>query len=82
MKKVIYAKAAARALIKMPLNTALRIRDKIDQYAADPSSQANNIKALQGTDQIRLRVGNWRIIMEDGIVLEVVKIGPRGGVYD
>ena len=82
MKEVQYAKAAARALNKMPLNTALRIRGKINDYAADPGSQANNIKALKGTDWIRLRVGNWRVIMADGFVLEIVEIGPRGSVYD
>lgn len=82
MKTITYTKAAARVLSKMPLNTALRIRDKVKDYAADPAAQANNVKALQGTSWIRLRVGDWRVIMEDGIVLEVLKIGPRGGVYD
>ncbi len=66
----------------MPLNTALRIRGKIAEYAADPASQANNVKALQGSKWIRLRVGDWRVIMEDGAVLDVLKIGPRGSVYE
>jgi mRNA interferase RelE/StbE len=82
VKRVIYTKAAARTLIKMPLNTALRIRDKVNAYAADPGAQANNVRALKGSTHIRLRVGDWRVIMNDGIVLEVVRIGPRGGVYD
>nr|WP_314261369.1 type II toxin-antitoxin system RelE/ParE family toxin [uncultured Devosia sp.] len=82
MKSVIYTKAAARVLNKMPLKTALRIRDKVDDYAADPASQANNVKALKDSVYIRLRVGDWRVIMDDGVVLEVVKIGPRSSVYD
>ena len=51
-------------------------------YAADPQSQANNVTALVGREGIRLRVGDWRVIMHDGEVLDVLKIGPRGGVYD
>ncbi|WP_035097604.1 hypothetical protein [Devosia sp. LC5] len=35
-----------------------------------------------GRPGIRLRVGDWRVIMEDGVVLEVLEIGPRGGVYE
>ena len=54
---------------------------KVDQYAADPASQANNVKALQGREGIRLRVGDWRVIMRDGEVLAVLEIGPRGSIY-
>ena len=61
--------------------TALRIKGKIDLYAADPAAQANNVKALSGQDGIRLRVGDWRVIMLDGEVLEIVDIGPRGSIY-
>ena len=63
-------------------NTAARITDKIAQYAAAPTSLANQVTALQGRTGIRLRVGDWRVIMDDdGIVLTVLQIGPRGGVY-
>lgn len=55
---------------------------KIEAYATDPASQANNVKALHGRDGIRLRVGDWRVIMRDGEVLDVLDVGPRGGVYD
>lgn len=55
---------------------------KIEAYATDPTSQANNVKALHGRDGIRLRVGDWRVIMRDGEVLDVLDVGPRGGVYD
>lgn len=82
MKKIAYSKAAAKSLQKMPLNVSSRIRDKIKAYTADPASQANNIKALQGYDEIRLRVGDWRVIMNDrGEVLMIVKIAPRGNAY-
>ena len=49
----------------------------------DPASQGNNVKALKGREGIRLRVGDWRVIMDDrGTVLAVLEICPRGGIYD
>lgn len=83
MKQIAYTKAARKALSRMPRNTANRIREKITEYAVDPASQANNLKALKGREGIRLRVGDWRVIMDDqGNVLAILDIGPRGGVYD
>ncbi|WP_137151363.1 type II toxin-antitoxin system RelE/ParE family toxin [Devosia sp. FKR38] len=82
MKDVLYSKAAVRALLRMPVTTARRIQEKIADYAADPASQANNVKRLQGRNAIRLRVGDWRVIMEDGVVLAVLDIGSRGSIYD
>ena len=66
----------------MPANTSARIVSKIEAYAADPASQANNVRTLKGREGVRLRVGNWRVIMEDGVVLAVLEIGPRGSVYE
>lgn len=61
---------------------AARIIDKIEQFAADPRSRANNVKALVGSPYIRLRVGDGRVIMDDqGNVLLVLEIGPRGDIY-
>jgi mRNA interferase RelE/StbE len=83
MKSISYSKAAIRALRRMPRNVADLIRSKIEAYAKDPVSQVNNVKALKGREGIRLRVGDWRVIMDDqGNVLAGLDIGPRGGVYD
>jgi mRNA interferase RelE/StbE len=81
MKPVSYTKTAIKILRGMPANTSKLIRSKVGQYAADPASLANNVTNLTGREGIRLRVGNWRVIMRDGIVLEVLDIGPRGGIY-
>lgn len=81
MRQVSYTRAAIKALTRMPADTAKRIRSKIAQYAQDPDSLANNVTALKGRNGIRLRVGDWRVIMEDGVVLAVLDIGTRGGIY-
>ncbi|MFY0634764.1 MAG: type II toxin-antitoxin system RelE/ParE family toxin [Vannielia sp.] len=83
MKNIRYTRAAAKALSRLPANTRDRIRSKIEAFAANPASQANNVTALKGREGIRLRVGTWRVIMSDeGVVLAVLDIGPRGGIYD
>ncbi|WP_395391587.1 type II toxin-antitoxin system RelE/ParE family toxin [Novosphingobium sp. BL-8A] len=82
MKPIQYTRSALKTLRSMPANMAARIVSKVEAYAADPASQANNVKALKGSDDIRLRVGDWRVIMNDGVVLTVIKIGPRGSIYE
>ncbi len=82
MKDVVYSKSAQKTLLRIPRNWAIRIREKINAYAVDPASQANNVKALQGSEGIlRLRVGDWRITMLDGVVLEILEVKPRGSAY-
>ena len=83
MRQISYTKIAIRVLRRIPVNKAQLIRSKIEAYAQDPASQANNVKSLKGRDGIRLRVGDWRVIMdEQDNVLAILDIGPRGGVYD
>jgi mRNA interferase RelE/StbE len=81
MKPVVIHPAARKALRRMPMNVASRILEKVAAYADDPQSQANNVTVLRGRSGIRLRVGDWRVIMEDGAVLDVLDVGPRGGIY-
>ena len=81
--KITVSKDAVKALGRMPTNVAARIRAKIRQYADDPASLANNVAKLQGRDGYRLRVGDCRVIFaiaDD--TMQVLDIGPRGGIYD
>ena len=63
-------------------SSSVRIVGKIEVYAAVPASQANNVTAPQGLHGIRLRVGDWRVIMHDDAVLAVLEVGPHRGIYD
>ena len=80
MKRIAYSKDALRALSRIPLNISNLIRSKIEQYAADPATQANNVKALKGFEGVyRLRVGDWRVIFtESGEIIAVLKVASRG----
>jgi mRNA interferase RelE/StbE len=82
MKSVVILPAAAKALRKHRAD-AERIIAKIEAYAADPASQANNVKMLSGTTARRLRVGDFRVVFEETETeIIVTRMGPRGSVYD
>jgi len=82
MKAVSYTRTAARALLRHA-NRARTIRSKIDAYARNPASQANNVKQLANSDAFRLRVGDFRVLFtETETTLTILDIGPRGGIYD
>jgi mRNA interferase RelE/StbE len=85
MLTIRIAKQALKVLVKMPRETASRLRSELDAIAANPSLYHGDWKPLQGSAGFwRLRVGSWRVICElrDGeLVLLVVKIAPRGGAY-
>ena len=84
MKTITYSKDAFNTLRRLPANVSALIVSKVKQFATDPESQGNNLKPLRGRHgEFRLRVGDWRVIMsEDGKVIAVIKIGPRGSVYE
>ena len=84
MYRVVTTKSFDKALARLPVNWQERIVAKIREVAADPYAPNNNLTKLQGRNGFRLRVGDWRIIYElddDRLVLLVLEVGPRGGVY-
>jgi mRNA interferase RelE/StbE len=84
MKAVIYSRDALKTLRRMPDNVATNIRAKIEQYAADPASLANNVTSLKAEPgMFRLRVGDWRVLFsESGEVVAVIRVAARGPVYE
>lgn len=81
MRTIRYTRAAARAL-RRHRNVASRIIGKIEQYANDPDSLGNVVITLTAGYR-RLRVGDFRVIFrEDNAGIEVLDIGPRGGIYE
>ncbi len=65
----------------------LRKQDKISFnriMAAIYHLPKGNVKKLQGFDSMyRLRVGDFRVLYNDkGEILDIIKIGNRGSVYN
>jgi mRNA interferase RelE/StbE len=84
MYRVVTTKSFGKALARLPLNWQKRIVAKIREVAANPHAPNNNLTKLQGRDGYRLRVGGWRVIYElqdDRLVMLVLEVGPRGGIY-
>jgi mRNA interferase RelE/StbE len=84
MKRTTFSRHAQKVLGRIPANVRRLIRAKIAQYAEDPGSLANNVTAMKGKGSyLRLRVGDWRVVIrEDVDAVHVTDIGPRGGIYD
>jgi mRNA interferase RelE/StbE len=82
MKRVLLEKPARQSLRKMQRPSALRIVEKIEQYAASPENLAGHVKALVGDHRKRLRVGDWRVLfVEDKTTSRVLDIRSRGSAY-
>ncbi|TAL66209.1 MAG: type II toxin-antitoxin system RelE/ParE family toxin [Burkholderiaceae bacterium] len=78
-----YTRQAVKALAAMQANTRRVVLEKIESMARDPFGAAN-VKKLVGEPGYRLRVGDWRVIydVDSGrVVVRVLRVGPRGGVY-
>jgi mRNA interferase RelE/StbE len=82
-RRVEYSREGARTLARIDRATSKRIRSKIEQLADDPASLANNISPLKGGDGAkRLRVGDWRVIYTESlVVIAVQRVAPRGSAY-
>jgi len=84
MYRILFTKQADKALRKMSRPTARLIREKLTQLAPDPYAHNPNVTRLQGRPGYRLRVGDWRVIYEiqdDQLIILILKIAPRGGIY-
>lgn len=82
MKTVTYTKKAMKDLAKMPRQTNILVRSKINQYAQNPASLANNVVRMQGETGYRLRVGDYRVrFNENNTVIDILRVLPRGEVY-
>jgi mRNA interferase RelE/StbE len=84
MFSIEYSRAARKALKTMPRNTAALIMEKIEALAVDPFAPNNNVRRLTNHPGYRLRVGDWRVVYlvhEQALLIAVVRIAPRGEVY-
>ena len=73
---------AAKTLTKLPPRRAAQIILAIENIAKNPTRSDLDIRKLTNRSGYRLRVGEWRIIYtEDGKILAIERIAPRGGAY-
>ena len=79
-----YRRQARNYLAKLPLKIKSKIVNKLHELKANPDDSNLDIDRLMGGVGYRLRVGQYRIIFtrhDNELIIEVVKIRPRGDVY-
>ncbi|MHB8771824.1 MAG: type II toxin-antitoxin system RelE family toxin [Syntrophales bacterium] len=84
MYNVFYQQQALKTLRKLPAKLSRLIREKINQLARDPHAPNPNVKLLEGRNGYLLRIGDWRVLYElldDRLIIVVIKIKTRGDVY-
>jgi mRNA interferase RelE/StbE len=81
-RAIVFAPEAAQEFDALDPVVRSRVERALDQLATNPIAVRGQIKRLRGDPALRLRVGDWRIILEprrDKIV--VLAIAHRREVY-
>ena len=75
-----YKRRAAKDLAKQTAKTQQRIKDGL---AAVDAGERADLEPITGTRFHRLRVGDWRAILDltEPRIVRVLKVKPRGGAY-
>jgi mRNA interferase RelE/StbE len=83
--KITFSSDAEKTLGKLDKQMARRIFIALEQLSKDPFNSPNTKKMKGMEDNIfRLRIGNYRLIYEivnNELIIFVVRIGPRGDIY-
>ena len=77
-----WTRKSEKDLAKLPKNIAERIIDKIESIVEDPHRTA---EPCEGYPYYHQRVGDHRAILaidDNGLLISVLKVGPRKKVYD
>ena len=70
-----------RELEKLDGSMARRILKKVEELSENPFSK--DIKKLKGSDDFRLRVGDYRIIFAiEQNTIQILKVGHRKNIYE
>ena len=80
--KLLFKKSVARDLRSIPKRDVRRILARIEALAEEP--RGPGCKKLSARDYYRVRQGEYRIlyeIVDDQLLIHVVKIGHRSRIY-
>ena len=79
--KIVWDEKAYDYLNKLEPNISRRILKKVDELSENPFSK--DIKRLKGSDDFRLRVGDYRVIFAiEQNKIQILKVGHRKNIYD
>ena len=81
MFSVEFSKTAEKQLYKLEKNIQVRIISTLERIRIRPYP---HVKKLVGSPYFRLRVGDYRLILDiqpDKLIIFVIEIGHRKGIY-
>ena len=79
--KIVWDEKAYDSLNKLEPIISRRILKKVDDLLENLFSK--DIKKLKGSDDFRLRVGDYRIIFSiERNTIQILKVGHRKNIYD
>jgi mRNA interferase RelE/StbE len=79
--QIIWSESAARQLGKLERSVAKRILERVQGLQSDPY---RSLRRLVGVPYYRLRVGDYRVIVEitpGRLLILVLKVGHRSQIY-
>lgn len=80
--RIVLKKSVAKDLKPLPRQDVRRILDTIESLSVDP--RRPGAEKLSASERYRIRQGHYRIlyeIIDDQVVVVVVKVGHRKDVY-
>jgi len=80
LKKIVFTDPARADVRRLDIQTAMRIFAGLQRFA---ETGAGDIKKLEGEgDELRMRVGDWRIrFIEDSEAITVKRVRHRSEIY-
>ena len=81
--RVTYVASAAKALRKLDRQTARRILEALNALA-DDTRPPGCIKLQGGEGELRIRIGDYRVVydvVDDELVVLILRVGHRREVY-
>ena len=82
MYKLVFSKLALKQLNKLEKNIKERIWEKLQLCKENPFRFLEHLEQIKG---FKLRVGDYRIIIDVNIsakILEILKLGHRKNIYE
>ena len=81
--EIVYAPSAAKALRKLNRQVARRLLEAISKLAEEPRL-AGGVQLVGGEGELRIRVGDYRVVydvIDEEVVVLILRLGHRREIY-
>jgi mRNA interferase RelE/StbE len=80
VKRIVWTASARADVRSLSKSTVMHILSALHRFA---ESGTGDVKALQGREELRLRIGDYRLffVCHDGDTIEIRRVRHRGEAY-